>query len=154
MNRDFYDAVWDRTLCVLYRVCYFLVFFFFLVATFIAFPLRSGFGSCLRFLAAADALFFLPSAYALDLGRHFGLPSFSDPLAHGPLIFPSGPNLTHFCLNHFRRSSFKDSVTISLILMDYFFDLLPQLAAPTFLHFARAPDAYALGQTLYLAFTL
>ena len=37
--------------------------------------------------------------------------------------------------------------------MIYFLDLLPQLAAPTFLHFANAPLAYAEGKTLYLAFT-
>jgi hypothetical protein len=41
-----------------------------------------------------------------------------------------------------------------LICHNYFFlDLLPQLAAPTFLHFAIAPLAYAEGNTLYLAFT-
>jgi hypothetical protein len=36
----------------------------------------------------------------------------------------------------------------------YFLDLLPQLAAPTFLHLANAPEAYADGNTLYLDFTL
>lgn len=29
----------------------------------------------------------------------------------------------------------------------FFLELLPQLAAPTFLHLTNAPDAYALGQT-------
>jgi hypothetical protein len=33
------------------------------------------------------------------------------------LIFPSGPNLTHFCLNHFLRSSFKNSCA----LITYFY---------------------------------
>ena len=107
------DVVLDRRWIVLVGVFYFLVFFFLRVATFIAFPFLSGFGSFLRFLAAAFALFFFPSEYALDLGRHFGLPSLLDPLAHGPLIFPSGPNLTHLSLNHFLRFSFNDSANIN-----------------------------------------
>jgi hypothetical protein len=38
----------------------------------------------------------------------------------------------------------------------YFFplDLLPQLAAPTFLHLTNAPEAYAEGHLVYLLFTL
>ena len=36
----------------------------------------------------------------------------------------------------------------------FFLDLLPQFFAPTLRHLTRAPDAYADGQTLYLAFTL
>ena len=36
----------------------------------------------------------------------------------------------------------------------FFLDLLPQFFAPTLRHLTRAPDAYAEGQTLYLAFTL
>jgi hypothetical protein len=35
-----------------------------------------------------------------------------------------------------------------------FFALFPQFFAPTFLHLESAPEAYALGQTLYRLFTL
>lgn len=136
----------DRTWFVLDNVFY---FFFFLVATFIAFPFLSGLGSSRRFLLAALALFFLPNACALACGKHLGLPSESLPLAQGPLIFPSGPNLTHFCLNHFLRSSVMNSCARIYLLL-----LLPQLLAPTFLHFASAPEAYAEGQTRYRDFTL
>ena len=48
-----------------------------------------------------------PIAYALEAGRHLGLPSPSLLPPHEPLIFPSGPKRTHFCLNHFFRSSCK-----------------------------------------------
>ena len=151
MSRGSCDAVWDRTLSVLcvVCVCFYFLLFFFLVATLIAFPFLSGFGSSRRFLPAALARPFLPSACALACGKHLGLPSESLPLAHGPLILPSGPNLTHFCLNHFLRSSVMNSCARIYLLL-----LLPQLLAPTFLHFANAPEAYAEGQTLYRDFTL
>ena len=84
------------------------------VLTFFAFPRLFLLGSSLRFLLAAFLRPFLPSECAFDLGKHFGLPSLFDPLAQSPLIFPSGPNLTHFSLNHFLRSSFKSSANNKL----------------------------------------
>jgi len=96
---------------------YFLDFFFFFVATLMAFPFLLGFGSFLLFLLAAVARFFLPMALALANGRHFGLPSLSERPPHEPLIFPSGPIRTHFCLNHFLRSSLVDSEMNSYALI-------------------------------------
>lgn len=80
-------------------------------------PLLLGLGSCLRFLAAADARPFLPSAWALACGKHLGLPSFSDPRAQGPRILPSGPNRTHFSLNHLCRFSETNSRALMVFFL-------------------------------------
>ena len=77
----------------------------YLVLTFFAGPRLFLLGSSLRLRDAAVALPFLPSACALDCGRHLCLPSEDEPLAQSPRILPSGPNLTHFSLNHFLRFS-------------------------------------------------
>ena len=43
---------------------------------------------------------------------------------------------------------------LSALVTSYASDLLPQFAAPTLRHLTNAPDAYALGHTEYLDFTL
>jgi hypothetical protein len=81
--------LWPRNLQWLILVgTHMLACYFFLVATFLAAPRRSGLGSCLRLRAAADARPFLPKACAFDCGKHLGLPSLELPRAHGPMILP------------------------------------------------------------------